>query len=160
MFLLHIFAYCDRGNFKLVPVRNLFSSVRLLILLLHEFKTEQRSASENPFTQAPAEQLNVISLKLILSHKKMIFHVQQSFPLCVCRWCWILDWLPSWCPTSQSQLKAAEDRMLSCKDQRCLCFLSQSLPWEHEHIKRMALSFSFSSLNCSFTSVCQISVQS
>ncbi|XP_023187256.1 1-acylglycerol-3-phosphate O-acyltransferase ABHD5 [Xiphophorus maculatus] len=30
------------------------------------------------------------------------------------RWCWIPDWLPSWCPTSQSQLKAAEDRMLSC----------------------------------------------
>ncbi|XP_014842006.1 PREDICTED: 1-acylglycerol-3-phosphate O-acyltransferase ABHD5 isoform X1 [Poecilia mexicana] len=30
------------------------------------------------------------------------------------RWCWIPDWLPSWCPTSQSQLMAAEDRMLSC----------------------------------------------
>uniref|UniRef100_A0A3Q2P302 1-acylglycerol-3-phosphate O-acyltransferase ABHD5 n=1 Tax=Fundulus heteroclitus TaxID=8078 RepID=A0A3Q2P302_FUNHE len=30
------------------------------------------------------------------------------------RWCWIPDWLPSWCPTSQSQLKAAEDKMLRC----------------------------------------------
>ncbi|XP_042279334.1 1-acylglycerol-3-phosphate O-acyltransferase ABHD5 [Thunnus maccoyii] len=30
------------------------------------------------------------------------------------RWCWIPNWLPSWCPTSQSQLKTAEDRMLQC----------------------------------------------
>ncbi|KAM4735550.1 1-acylglycerol-3-phosphate O-acyltransferase ABHD5 [Anableps anableps] len=30
------------------------------------------------------------------------------------RWWWIPDWLPSWCPTSQSQLKAAEDKMLRC----------------------------------------------
>ncbi|KAF7645465.1 hypothetical protein LDENG_00204130 [Lucifuga dentata] len=28
------------------------------------------------------------------------------------RWCWIPNWLPSWCPTSQSQLRTAEDRML------------------------------------------------
>ncbi|XP_038131504.1 1-acylglycerol-3-phosphate O-acyltransferase ABHD5-like [Cyprinodon tularosa] len=30
------------------------------------------------------------------------------------RWCWIPNWLPSWCPTSQRQLKAAEDHMLRC----------------------------------------------
>lgn len=30
------------------------------------------------------------------------------------RWCWIPNWLPSWCPTSQNQLKTAEDRMLRC----------------------------------------------
>ncbi|XP_076010007.1 1-acylglycerol-3-phosphate O-acyltransferase ABHD5 isoform X2 [Genypterus blacodes] len=30
------------------------------------------------------------------------------------RWWWIPNWLPSWCPTSQSQLKTAEDRMLRC----------------------------------------------
>uniref|UniRef100_UPI0037E858A4 1-acylglycerol-3-phosphate O-acyltransferase ABHD5 n=1 Tax=Semicossyphus pulcher TaxID=241346 RepID=UPI0037E858A4 len=30
------------------------------------------------------------------------------------RWCWIPNWLPSWCPTSQIQLKTAEDKMLRC----------------------------------------------
>lgn len=30
------------------------------------------------------------------------------------RWCWIPNWLPSWCPTSLSQLKSAEERMLRC----------------------------------------------
>lgn len=28
---------------------------------------------------------------------------------------WILSWLPSWCPTSPSQLKDAEEKMLKCK---------------------------------------------
>uniref|UniRef100_A0A8C8GX87 1-acylglycerol-3-phosphate O-acyltransferase ABHD5 n=1 Tax=Oncorhynchus tshawytscha TaxID=74940 RepID=A0A8C8GX87_ONCTS len=28
---------------------------------------------------------------------------------------WISSWLPSWCPTSLSQLKDAEDKMLKCK---------------------------------------------
>uniref|UniRef100_A0A668A5A9 1-acylglycerol-3-phosphate O-acyltransferase ABHD5 n=1 Tax=Myripristis murdjan TaxID=586833 RepID=A0A668A5A9_9TELE len=30
-----------------------------------------------------------------------------------------LSWLPSWCPTSENQLKMAEDRMLQCKNQGC-----------------------------------------
>ncbi|KAM6909731.1 1-acylglycerol-3-phosphate O-acyltransferase ABHD5 [Xenentodon cancila] len=30
------------------------------------------------------------------------------------RWGWISDWLPSWCPTSPSQLQAAEENMLRC----------------------------------------------
>uniref|UniRef100_A0A1A8P8B6 1-acylglycerol-3-phosphate O-acyltransferase ABHD5 n=1 Tax=Nothobranchius rachovii TaxID=451742 RepID=A0A1A8P8B6_9TELE len=30
------------------------------------------------------------------------------------RWCWVPSWLPPWCPTSQKQLQAAEERMLHC----------------------------------------------
>ncbi|XP_056141971.1 1-acylglycerol-3-phosphate O-acyltransferase ABHD5 [Lampris incognitus] len=30
------------------------------------------------------------------------------------RWWWIPNWLPSWCPTSQNQLRTAEDKMLGC----------------------------------------------
>uniref|UniRef100_A0A672Z5B5 Abhydrolase domain containing 5, lysophosphatidic acid acyltransferase n=1 Tax=Sphaeramia orbicularis TaxID=375764 RepID=A0A672Z5B5_9TELE len=28
---------------------------------------------------------------------------------------WITSWLPSWCPTSPSQLKDAEEKMLKCE---------------------------------------------
>lgn len=38
-------------------------------------------------------------------------------PFCPCRWCWIPNWLPPWCPTSQIKLQTAEDMMLRCKDQ-------------------------------------------
>ncbi|CAL8337856.1 unnamed protein product [Gadus morhua 'NCC'] len=31
---------------------------------------------------------------------------------------WIPNWLPAWCPTSESQLRAAEDRMLRCIEGR------------------------------------------
>ncbi|XP_053736965.1 1-acylglycerol-3-phosphate O-acyltransferase ABHD5 isoform X1 [Synchiropus splendidus] len=37
-----------------------------------------------------------------------------SFMGTTVRWWWIPDWLPSWCPTSQSQLKSAEEQMLRC----------------------------------------------
>ncbi|TMS10377.1 1-acylglycerol-3-phosphate O-acyltransferase ABHD5 [Larimichthys crocea] len=30
------------------------------------------------------------------------------------RWCWIPNWLPPWCPTSQIKLQTAEDMMLRC----------------------------------------------
>lgn len=34
---------------------------------------------------------------------------------CVSHSSWILSWLPSWCPTSPSQLKDAEEKMLKSK---------------------------------------------
>ena len=34
---------------------------------------------------------------------------------CLSHSSWILSWLPSWCPTSPSQLKDAEEKMLKCK---------------------------------------------
>lgn len=33
----------------------------------------------------------------------------------LCRSWWITSWLPSWCPTSLTLLKVAEEKMLQCK---------------------------------------------
>uniref|UniRef100_A0A672Z5V3 1-acylglycerol-3-phosphate O-acyltransferase ABHD5 n=1 Tax=Sphaeramia orbicularis TaxID=375764 RepID=A0A672Z5V3_9TELE len=34
---------------------------------------------------------------------------------------WITSWLPSWCPTSPSQLKDAEEKMLKCDSRPQFC---------------------------------------
>ncbi|CAB1320704.1 unnamed protein product [Coregonus sp. 'balchen'] len=40
---------------------------------------------------------------------------------------WISSWLPSWCPTSLSQLKDAEDKMLKCK--------TVKTPFSRQHVR-------------------------
>ncbi|XP_047454252.1 1-acylglycerol-3-phosphate O-acyltransferase ABHD5 isoform X2 [Mugil cephalus] len=47
------------------------------------------------------------------------------------RWCWIPGWLPPWCPTSQSQLQAAEDRMLRCVN---AAFTKQFVPISNNNV--------------------------
>ncbi|XP_033837644.1 1-acylglycerol-3-phosphate O-acyltransferase ABHD5 [Periophthalmus magnuspinnatus] len=47
------------------------------------------------------------------------------------RWCWLPNWLPSWCSTSLNQLKTAEERMLRCLSSS---FTKQYVPISHNNL--------------------------
>ncbi|XP_049439155.1 1-acylglycerol-3-phosphate O-acyltransferase ABHD5 [Epinephelus fuscoguttatus] len=47
------------------------------------------------------------------------------------RQCWILSWLPSWCPTSQIMLQTAEDMMLRCVNST---FFKQYVPISNSNL--------------------------
>lgn len=66
----------------------------------------------------------------------LCLHVLYVF--CLPVWCmlalpthssWILSWLPSWCPTSPSQLKEAEEKMLKSKSRKELLNHLEEFEW-------------------------------